>query len=697
MLFKKSVSIYKFMKKLLLTIILLSLAKSALAEDKALGKIIVTAKKQSLSANDGDVAQDKINKIAGSAQIVKAQDLENKFVVNVKDVLDYVPGVIAQPKGGQESRLSIRGSGLSRNFHLRGLNLYQDGVPINLADGSADFQDMDALAFDHIEIFKGANALHLGSATLGGAVNFVSPTGYNSNPLTIRLEGGSFGTARSNISSGKVMGKFDYHLSWSELKSAGYRQQNQQFDSKFYSNFGYRFNDNIENRTYLTLVNSNLELPGALTRAQLNNAPKTANSANLNNKYERNFNQIRIANKTAWSYDNYSANAGVYATYKDLDHPIFQVIDQQTKNYGIFGDGKIKNNILGRENELNFGINLNSGITDSARFVNLKSSRGALTVNGDEIAKNAIGFLENNLQINKKLTFILGSQFIYAKRDYRDRFISDGNQSGVRKYYGISPKIGARYDYDKNLQFFTNLSGAYEPPTFSEARQTTASGLANISAQKSYTLEVGTRRTKSAINWDLTLYHSKLRDELILYNIGASTNQAVNANKTMHQGVEAGVDAKILSNIFSSKATSANSIAGDKLLLRLAYSFSDFRFVKDDVFANNQIPGAPRHYLRSELRYENNHGFYVAPNIEFLPYGFFIDSANKVKSPNYFLLGLNTGYEFNKNFSVFFDGRNLLDRNYTTTTDVVAVGSSNSAVYYSGNARSFYAGLKFKW
>ena len=38
----------------------------------------------------------------------------------IKDALDYVPGVFAQPKWGDDTRLSIRGSGLSRNFHLRG-------------------------------------------------------------------------------------------------------------------------------------------------------------------------------------------------------------------------------------------------------------------------------------------------------------------------------------------------------------------------------------------------------------------------------------------------------------------------------------------------------------------------------------------------------------------------------------------------
>src|SRR5262249_59064014 len=61
----------------------------------------------------------------------------------IKDALDYVPGVFAQPKWGDDTRLSIRGSGLSRNFHLRGLELYMDGIPINTADGFGDFQEID--------------------------------------------------------------------------------------------------------------------------------------------------------------------------------------------------------------------------------------------------------------------------------------------------------------------------------------------------------------------------------------------------------------------------------------------------------------------------------------------------------------------------------------------------------------------------
>lgn len=660
--------------------------------------ITVSAKKQILSENDFTNSQLKIKKIAGGASLISSDDLQKNYSATLKDMLDYVPGIIAQSKAGQESRLSIRGSGLSRNFHLRGVNLYQDGVPINLADGSADFQDIDPLAFNHVEVFKGANGMHLGSSTLGGAINFVSPTGYNADALKFRLEGGSFGTARTNISSGKVLRKFDYFASLSTFKTDGYRQQNQQSDTKFYSNFGYRINQNTKNRTYLTLINSNLELPGSLTKSQFEANPKQANSSSLSGKNARDFNEIRIANKTSWKLDNSSFNAGFYSNLKDLDHPIFQVLDQQTQNYGIFGDGHLKNEIFSHQNETDFGVNLSYGKTNAKRFKNVGGRSTELTQKGDEKSQNGLFFVQNNLHLNQKIALIFGSQFILANRDYKDRFLSDGDQSGVRKYYGLSPKIGAIYNLEKNTEIFGNLSGAYEPPTFSEVRQTTFSGLANISAQKSYTLEIGTRRTNTDLNWDMALYRSHLRDELILYNVAPNATQAVNANKTLHQGVEIGIDTKILSNIFSQKSVTNNEKIGDKLILRATYILNDFRFINDSIYHNKTIPGATRHFIRAELKYQNSAGFYMAPNVEIVPTKFFIDSQNSLKAPNYWVLSLNAGHEFNRNFSIYLDAKNLFNKKYSPTVDVLAKPVGNgSAVYYPANSRAVYAGVKFKW
>jgi len=123
-------------------------------------------------------AQAILAKVPGSVVVIP--DTAYKYTtpaLNIKDVLDYVPGIIAQPKWGDDTRLSIRGSGLSRNFHLRGVELFLDGIPINTADGFGDFQEIDPTAYRYVEVYKGANALRFGASSLGGAINFVTPTG----------------------------------------------------------------------------------------------------------------------------------------------------------------------------------------------------------------------------------------------------------------------------------------------------------------------------------------------------------------------------------------------------------------------------------------------------------------------------------------------------------------------------------------
>lgn len=658
---------------------------------KQLPAVVVVASKESLTASDTASAKQKISYIPGGANIVPATDFQNTRAATIKDMLDYTPGVFSQPRVGEESRLSIRGSGLSRTYHLRGVNLYQDGIPINLADGAADFQDIDPLAFEHVEVYKGANGLQFGSASLGGAINFVSPTGYNSDNFTARAETGSFGTARGQVTSGNIIGNLDYFTSFSEFHSDGYRDYDTNDSSKFYSNLGYRINSNIENRTYFTYVNANLQLPGNLTKTQLRQNPKQANNFYSSNRWERNFNEFRIANKTTWSYDNVTTNAGIYTNIKDLDHPIFEVIDQNTTDLGLFADTSFSGTIASLKNELLLGTNLSTGDTDSKRYVNVGGSAGALTVDGEEKAKTANFYLQDTLHATDKLALIAGSQFIYTERDYRDRFFSDGDQSGVREYYGTSPRISAIYDINKNLQLFTNLSAAYEPPTFNEVEQATAPGLADISAQKSVTFEVGTRGEWHKANWDLSIYRSWLRDELMMYNVSPGVDDVLNAGRTIHQGLELGFDMKLLKNIFGDRND-------DSIIWRTAYTFSDFRFDGDIAYGNNDIPGAPEHYIRTEFRYDHPSGFYIAPNFELVPKGYAVDMANTLYTSGYGLIGFTAGYDIDKHTTIFFDARNIADKTYAATTDVItSPGAFNTAVFNPGDGAAIYTGLKYKW
>jgi iron complex outermembrane receptor protein len=138
----------------------------------------------------------------GGSDLVTAAEFEDKLAISLKESLAFSPGVYAQPRFGQEIRLSIRGSGISRGFHMRGLTLLQDGIPINLADDNGDFQELDPSVLSHLEVYRGANAFRFGGTTLGGAINGVTPTGRTRGGFNLRADGGSFGTARGQAAFG---------------------------------------------------------------------------------------------------------------------------------------------------------------------------------------------------------------------------------------------------------------------------------------------------------------------------------------------------------------------------------------------------------------------------------------------------------------------------------------------------------------
>jgi hypothetical protein len=68
------------------------------------------------------------------------------------------------------------------------------------------------------------------------------------------------------------------------------------------------------------------------------------------------------------------------------------------------------------------------------------------------------------------------------------------------------------------------------------------------------------------------------------------------APNTRHRGVELALDATLRKGLLT---------AGDAISARTAYTFSRFRYIDDPTYFNNHLPGAPRHIVRSELRYDH--------------------------------------------------------------------------------------------
>jgi iron complex outermembrane receptor protein len=161
----------------------------------------------------------------------------------------------------------------------------------------------------------------------------------------------------------------------------------------------------------------------------------------------------------------------------------------------------------------------------------------------------------------------------------------------------------------------------------------------------------------------------------------------------MHQGVEIGGGAAVLKGLFE------DGPVADKLWLNLAYTYSDFRFVDHPTYGDNRLPGQPEHVLRAELLYKHPTGVYAGPNVEWAPQGYYVDNYNTEAQAvdGYALLGAKLGFDNGGRFAAYIEGRNLTDETYISSANVASFANAASTLYFPGNGRSVYAGVKFRW
>ncbi|MBP9855374.1 MAG: TonB-dependent receptor, partial [Candidatus Omnitrophica bacterium] len=528
-------------------------------------------------------------------------------------------------------------------------------------------------------------------------INFISPTGYTAALLQSRVEAGSFGYIRSQISSGQVMGPFDYYASISQFKQDGFRDHTNQDNHYEFLNMGYKVNDDVETRFYFTNAITKAKLGGALRKSQLLADPTQANASSVSGNQKRDVNYYRIANKTTITTgEEQQLDFSAYYFNGGLFHPIFQVLDIDSQDYG--GEIRYTNTaqFLGKDNQFLIGFAPSLGYKQEDRFTNVGGSRGSRTNEADQKAYNLNLYAEDQFKFADGFTFIPGLQLSYASREITDYYFTNGDDSGHSIYRAINPKAGITYDLTEMNQIFAGYTRGFEPPTFSELFDA-ASNYRPNKAQRSHTWETGFRGEEGRFGYDVTYYYSILDKELLSLSDGSGNPLGtLNARgETIHQGIELGGKVDLLSGLIATDEGKQ-----DKIYAHGIYNWSRFRFDGDSVYGDNQLPGLPEHFLKWELMYDHPSGIYFGPNLERVASKYAIDMANTFFADPYTAWGLKAGYKAPQGFSVFVEGKNLSDKIYAASTSIVnnAAGlDANAAVFNPGSGRAWYGGVEWKW
>lgn len=664
--------------------------------------------------NNADRAQLRLDEIPGGTSLISAAEVEKGRVFTNEDVLAYQPGVYAQAAGGTDGiKISIRGSAINRgtNFFRSGTLFLFDGLPVT-GPGGTPYELFEPLGLSHTEVLRGANAFDLGALMLGGAINYVTRTGYEAAPFETRVEGGSFGYRKVAVSSGQVIGAWDYYAAATYSERKGFQTLSSGESKGVIANIGYKFSPDVQTRFYLRYRETDNYQPGALTVAQIEANPRQANPVSVAQDAHRHQpGSTWIANKTTWNID---ANSKLETGLVYHDYPIDQ---QLAVNVGEWGFRDYSASLQYQRNDTPWGLRSETkvGVLTTSHlngwlntYVRIPAAATAALPVGTLIRRARYDGSDttlhagNDLELASNLWLTTGLSAIWTKR-YTEVTFPFTNEPYNRSTNALAPRAGLRYTFDNQVQVYGNVSRSIEPPnswafltippTFTSGPATGLSrrGL-DLKDQSANTVEIGTRGRAFNSNWSLSLYRSSVKNELLSVEVipASATTAAItaesNATPTIHQGIEAGLESELYKD------------ASGKLSARQSFTLNDFYFRNDKRFGQNTLPGIPRRYYQGELQYEHGSGFYAGVSVQAAS-AIDVDYANSFRTHGYGIVGASLGYDHpSQGWKVFVDFRNLADKHYVSsvapTYNDAGTDQRRSA---PGDGRGVYAGLSLSF
>ncbi|MAX56081.1 MAG: TonB-dependent receptor [Alcanivoracaceae bacterium] len=682
--------------------VVIVLPAAAIAAENAPNELApITVQEQPVSEAQKERAglQRELALTPGGVTLVEAEDLEERNVATLGDMLRYVPGMwTADGSTGDGTFLSSRGSNLdSVNYDGNGVKLMIDGLPVTAADGNNHNSFIDPLAARYAVIARGANAMTYGASTLGGAIDFISPTARTTDNQAY-LSAGSHGTVQNSVTGGTVHGNLDALVTVEQRSYDGFRAHQEQQRSGVYANTGWQISDSVENRLYLTYVDNDQELAGSLTQGQFDADPYQAGAANETGNFLKNVEKWRVANRTAWNLsDTSSLVVGFSFEDQSLYHPIVQnpffslLIDNDQTTFGttIRYDKKLGNH------DLLLGLNYGETRVKGGNYQHSGGVRGALSTKVDNKADNLEVFAMDRWHFAERWSLVYGAQAVTGNREVRNVTVSSGAERNPEEDFdSINPRVGVIYQLADRSELFASVSKLFEAPTLYELEDDVSASDEALDAMQGKVAEVGTRGSAplgqaSEWNWEFTVYYAQIEDEILSLDDpnATGTSLATNVDDTIHAGVEALVGASI-----------ALGNSDHRIAPLLSMTWNDFTFDNDPLYGDNQLPVAPEFFIKGEVMYRHANGFYAGPTFDIVD-DRYADFANSYNVDGYELLGLRTGLN-RGNWEVYLEGRNLTDEAYVANVSARndlsnPATAGTAAILQAGEPRSFYAGVRF--
>src|SRR3954451_10961930 len=647
---------------------------------------------------------------AAISRVSGAQLRENALGVNLADDVASVPGLLARNRNNyaQDQQVSIRGIGANSAFGIRGVRVYQDGIPATGPDGQGQVSQFNLDSASRVEILRGPFSALYGNSS-GGVIQLFTATGHGPLQLRSAVAYGSFDNLRASLNAQGGVGALGYNLDYSHFQVDGFRDHSAAKNDSFNGKVNYSFNESNELALIANVIaRPNAQDPLGLTPQEFAADPESTDPAAIRFNTRKSLQQQQVGLIYDLTInDQQSVRLLGYGGHRIVQQFLSipsasqaapgsagGVVGLNRQYGGADARWSWKGDLFDRpmswvvgvsydnQNELRRGYNNFVGPTLGVQ--------GLIRRNENNIVHNIDEYAQGTWDFATMWSAMLGVRRSDVKFTSNDHYIvaKNGDDSGGISYGATSPVAGLIFKPADWVRLYASFGQGFQTPLGSELayRPDGTSGLNfDLQPARSNNTELG---VKIDIDPDVTasfaVFQAMTRQEIVVdTNIGGrSTYQ--NSGRTRRQGAE----------------YSLNYRVAPEWQFQLAYTYVDAHY--SDAYrtcvaapcatptvlvsAGSRLPGVPRNNVYAQLRWGADSGWHASASAQYVS-NVAVNDVNSVYAPAYAVAGLDGGYGVELRqfkFNAFLRLNNLLNRRYV-----------GSVIVDDGNSRYFEPGPGF--
>ncbi len=623
--------------------------------------------------------------------------------VNISETLPRVPGVFAANRQNyaQDLQISSRGFGARAAFGVRGVRLYQDGIPVTMPDGQGQTGSFSLLSAERIEVLRGPFSTLYGNAS-GGVISVFSEGGTPEPTLTLSGGAGSYGMWTAGAKLRGTAGNVGYVAAVSEFQTDGYRDHSSARRDLF--NLKLRFDPTEATR--VTLIGNyqyqpETQDPLGLTRDKWDADPRQVDPSALQFDTRKTIDQTQggVAVDHQFNPDT-TLHVASYVGRRLIRQYLALSGAAPTSSGGIadldrdFGGvgARVSWRTLALGAPLTFTVGADADRMKEHRqgFVNNNGTLGALRRDEDDTVQSVDAYAEAEWRFAPAWAATLGVRSSVVRYQSDDHYVTPANpdDSGSRKFHNTSPIVGLVFHATPDLNLYASYGNGFETPTFAEmAYNPTGTGLNfGLNPATSRAVEVGIKTViaqKHRIN--AALFHIDTDDEIVTDTATGGRTTFKNASKTRRNGAELLWDGELPANLHAHVAlTYLRAVFVDSFTTGLPPL---------PVQSGNKLPGVPPQQAYGELTWTPAgwSGFNAGVEVQYVG-KLYVNDRNTDAAPAYTVTNLRAGLAQRAGratFTEFVRVNNVFDRRYAGS---VIVGDTNGRFFEPAPGRNWFIG-----